>query len=188
MRKIFVCVLLLLLAGCIVKPAPAPKADQPIKAKTGYYEITEYDVLKMIDEGLITGAQVSVRGITIGDQLTDIIKVLGMPQYMDEFDQGNIINAKYSNKNNQTVVIFNLVNDSVERMTIREGFAPFLLNYSRLEYYELANITTRFGKPDLSYDTQFTRVYEYHDEGLEFFHRRKHATGFALVRPKNATV
>lgn len=185
MRKILIGILLLLLAGCIIKPAP--KAIEPLQVKAGFYEITEHDVLKLIDEGAITGAQVSVRGITLGDKLTDIIKTLGMPQYMDEFDEGSVINAKYANKNNETLVIFNLVNDSVERITIREGFVPFLVNYSRFEYYELANITSTFGKPDVSYDTQFIRVYEYHDEGLELFHRRKQLTGFALVNPKNAS-
>ena len=175
MRKIALIITLLLIASCIVKPAVEP---------TEYHEITQEDVLPLIDAGLITGARVAVNGVHLGDPLPKVLKAFGPPHLIDEYPELGIVNVRYNNeKMNATALIFNVVNDSIERITIKEGFEPHLINNSKFNY-NLFNITNTFGKPDNMYDSMYMRVYEYHPEGLEIFHKRKHMLGFALVRPK----
>ncbi|MFQ5620640.1 MAG: hypothetical protein ACE5FT_02230 [Candidatus Nanoarchaeia archaeon] len=174
MRKIAL-ILVLLLASCIIKP--------PVEV-IEYHDLTHEDILKLIDEGQITGAQVSVNGVHLGDPLPKVLKAFGPPHYIDEYQELGIVNVRYDNKEiNKTALIFNVVNDSIQRITVKAGFAPHLINSSKMNYH-LHNITSTFGKPDKMYDSQFIRVYEYHPEGLEIFHRRKRMRGFAFVYPK----
>jgi len=121
----------------------------------------------------------------LGDPLPKVLKAFGPPHLIDEYAELGIVNVRYNNDiMNKTALIFNVVNDSIQRITIKEGFQPHLINNTEISRYHLHNITSTFGKPDHMYDSKYIRVYEYHPEGLEIFHKRKHMTGFALVYPK----
>ena len=176
MRKLFIILVVLFLAACIIKP--------PEDLAKPTYEITEHDVLDLLDKKQITGDQVSYMGVKIGDSFTDMVRALDSPNVIDEYFDLNIVNAKYTDELGNATVLFHLQDDVVERITIRPGLNPDLINRSKIEDWSLDNITTSFGKPDYSYDTQFIRVYEYHDLGFEIFHKRKSMYYYAFVRPK----
>ncbi len=182
MKKILTILTLLLLVGCIVRPAP--EVEKPARDRSGLLDATKVDVFDLLDKKQITSENISVKGVALGDDLATVIESFGVPEFIDEFPEEGIMNVRYESEKNVSSVVFNLVNDSVERITVRGGFNPQLIGRSRLELWQLENITTSFGKPDVSFDTQFARVYEYHDLGLELFHRRKQLQGFALVHPK----
>jgi len=173
MRKILL--LLIILAGCIIDP---PEVAKPT------IELTGYDVLDLMDQRLITGDQVAVYGVKLGDSFTDMVKALNSPQYIDEYINLNIVNAKYTDQRLNATIIFHLEDDIIERITVKPGMNPALINRSKIGAWKLANITTAFGKPDVTYDTQFIRVYEYHDLGLEIFHKRKSMYYYSFVRPQ----
>lgn len=168
--------LVILLAGCIIKPPP--EMAKPT------YEITEHDVLTLIDDKQITGDQISYQGVKIGDSFTDMVRALDSPNYIDEYFDINVVNAKYTDDTGNATVLFHLKDDVVERITVRPGSNPVLVNRSKITGWSLDNITTSFGKPDHTYDTQFIRVYEYHDLGFEIMHKRKSMYYYSFVRPK----
>lgn len=143
------------------------------------YELTNTDVLRLMDDNLITSKQVTVFGIKLGDPPSALIKKMGAPQYIDDF--GDVVNFKYEAPNtNETIIIFHMVNDEIKRIVIREGMQQVLINESRLGM-NLRNITDKFGKPDKTQDTIFVRTYSYDDLGLEINHRRKIMNSYAFV-------
>lgn len=181
MKKILTLLTLLLLVGCIVRPEPVEK---PIRDRSGLLDATKVDVFDLLDKKQITAENISVKGVALGDDLATVVESFGVPEFIDEFPNEGIMNVRFESEKNVSSVVFNLVNDSVERITVRGGLNPQLVGRTKFENWRLENITTAFGKPDVSFDTQFARVYEYHDLGLELFHRRKQLQGFALVHPK----
>ncbi len=182
MRKVLIILTVLLLVGCIVRPAQ--EEIKPVRDRSGLLDATKVDIFDLLDKKQIAAENISVKGVALGDDLSTVIEAFGVPEFIDEFTEEGIMNVRYESEKNVSSVVFNLVNGSVERMTVRGGFNPYLIGRSKMELWQLENITAAFGKPDVSFHTQFARVYEYHDIGLELFHRRKQLQGFALVHPK----
>jgi len=146
------------------------------------YDITGADVIDLIDKNLITSEQVSVKGLKLGDNLLEIFRVFGTESYLEEFPKEKITNVRYWNEDNQTTVIFHLVDNKIQRMAIKKGMRDQLIGKTG-ESLELKEITSMFGKPDKSEDTTTFRIYTYKDKGLEIYHKRKKMFGFGLIPP-----
>jgi len=173
MKKLLVFLAILFLAGCIKPPVDQVK----------FYDITEYDILDMIDKNLITGAAVTVEGVKLGDSLPQVVSKLGAPQYIDEYHDVNIVNIQYNDDDGKSMFVFHLRDDKVARMTIKPAYNVKLVGKTDMRKWHLHNITLAFGKPDVTYDSSYFRVYEYHDKSMELFHRRKRLMGFSFVDP-----
>ena len=150
------------------------------------YELFKTDVLDLIDKKQITSAQVTVDGVQLGDNFQEAIDKVGYPQYIDEFLDGVVLNAKYENEDGTTKYLLHFENNVLTRIVIRET-TPGLIGTS-VPDMDQAEITSRFGKPDASEDnagnTVSFRTYYYYDLGLEVYHKRKHMIGYAFVMPQ----
>ena len=175
MRKYLILLLASLLVGCLTPPE-----DTSISSET--YDVTEADVYDLFDKNLITSKQVTVQGVGLGDNLLEVFRAFGRDSSFEEFPEDNIINVRYANDQNVTTVIFHLVNNSVERIAIKDGLRDELIGRTA-ERRQLQNITLSFGKPDKSEDVFNFRIYTYSDKGLEIYHRRKRMFGFGLIPP-----
>lgn len=184
-----IAIIVIMLSSCIVveSPCPATQGDQVTVVADDRYELLEDDALTLIDQRKITGDQVTVDGVGLGDGFQDLLDAIGTPQVIDEFYDDNIINAKYENEDGETTYIFHLENDSITRIVIRGGLNPRLPEGSKINI-DLADITTRFGKPEFNEDVLLAnsgyRTYYYYTRGLEIYHARKNMIGYAFVMPQ----
>lgn len=179
---------MMLLSGCIVveNTCDDPTQPTPVITPGDTYELFTDDALTLIDQKKITSDQVTVDGVSLGDDFNKIVQLLGPPNVIDEFYDDNVINAKYENEEGSTMYIFHLENDSVTRIVIRGGANTRLPEGSKVKM-DLATITSRFGKPDYTEDVLLAnsgyRTYYYYTRGLEIYHVRKDMIGYALIAP-----
>lgn len=176
MRIYLILLLVILLIGCDIT------GGGTVNVISTTYDVTEADVYDLFDKNLITSAQVTVKGVGLGDNLLEVFRAFGRDSYFEEFPEDNIVNVRYANEQNKTMVIFHLVNNSVERIAIKDGLRDELIGRTA-ERRQLQNITLSFGKPDKSEDVFNFRIYTYSDKGLEIYHRRKRMFGFGLIPP-----
>lgn len=185
-NKIFVIFLMiigLLIAGCTIKP---PETDINVKynyevSDKSIYELTEHDILDMLSKRLIKGTNVAVKGIKLGDRYMDVQNKLGIPDYVEDYYDGNT-NLQYE-KDGQPYVIVHLENNTVTRIVVKPSMESELHGKSRMAL-ALDQITSLFGKPTEFEDSRYLRIYKYKPRGLEIYIKRKEMVGYGFVLPQ----
>ncbi len=177
----------LLLIGCTLKPV-SRDINSNFNEKYNYeitdtnsYEITETDVFEMLSKRLIKSTNIAVKGVKLGDRYLDVQKKLGLPDYVEDYADGNT-NLKYE-KDGEAYLIIHLDNNTVTRIVVRPGMNDMLPGKSRITG-TLEDIIKMFGKPSSFADTQFFVIYSFKPYGLEVYTKGKQMTSYGFVPPE----
>lgn len=177
----------LLLAGCSIKPV-GRNVNANFNDKYNYevtdtnrYEITETDVLGMLGKRLIKSTNVAIKGVKLGDRYLDVQDKLGLPDYVEDYADGNT-NLKYE-KNGEAYLIVHLSNNTVTRIVVRPGMNDMLSGKSKIGG-TLEDMIKIFGKPSSFTDTQFFVIYSFKPYGLEVYTKAKQIVSYGFVPPE----
>lgn len=188
MKWIALLALLILVTAC--QPSTTKSYDRQFVAmqKVGNLslssepiELTQIDGLNAIDDFKANSSVLKVKRVGIGASMEDVIKAWGNPDGVDGYPSENIINLRYDDKTaNVTIVTFHIVDDSVERIVLKEGSNSLLATKVA---GTIDDVMRKFGKPDKMETTKYYTIYYYYLEGLEVYHKAKIVQGWGLIRP-----
>ncbi|HLC72495.1 MAG TPA: hypothetical protein VJH37_02840 [Candidatus Nanoarchaeia archaeon] len=156
--------------------------NSPVKE---LYDLTEMDVLSING---VTGNQISLKGIALGDTQQQVLDVIGYP------DQQNIYMPDITNMEfgkafniNETAVVLQFKADSLEKITVFPAFNEFLVGKTKVNYTKDEFLITH-GKPESVKQIPMSegsaiviRLYKY-KEGIEFTTRRGIQLSLSFVR------
>ncbi len=184
-NKIFAVFLMItgiLAAGCAKLPETSTTATYTYEVSDkGIYELTEHDVLNMLSKRLIKSTNVAVKGVKLGDRYMNVQNKLGIPDYIEEYYDGNT-NLQYE-KDGQPYIVIHLENNTVMRIVVKPSMESELHGKSKMAL-TLDQITSLFGKPTEFEDTRYLRIYKYKPRGLEIYIKRKEMMGYGFVMPQ----
>lgn len=173
--------IMLVAASCKPEQPPAQRV-YPDKVSE-VQELTQVDILDMIDKDLLNSSFISVRGVRLGDDAERVVSLLGRPAGYESPEAG-ILNMRFEDPlTNETELIVHLEDDSVARIAVKLGIEDELVNRSRFNMTK-EQATYAFGKPDVAYDTKFYHIYEYDDHGFEIYFKARRMEGYGFVPPK----
>ncbi|MBS3175876.1 hypothetical protein J4457_01425 [Candidatus Woesearchaeota archaeon] len=147
------------------------------------YELTQVDIFNLPEWN---SYEVTVNGVKLGDTVEQVEEKLGTPFNVIRHN-ANALTIEYgvnnaSDNTSDITLQFFTINNQVRRIFVRNHFNDFLVGSTKINY-NLRGIYDKFGIPDQQEDVYRVRVFEYHDLGLEVYHRRKEMVAFALVPP-----
>lgn len=155
-----------------------PKEKIPVPERKTF-ELTERDLFA---EKEWNPLKVSVFNITLGDSMDLVLSALGKPDEVIPHPTMDIVNIGYgpSIGLNKTALVFYFMNKTLNRITIKENFNPYLhgqtiINYSKKDIYE------RFGIPDSQKDLPKFRMFSYPSKGLEIIHSGNKMKAFVVT-------
>jgi len=166
--------------------------NQNKKTNVAKYEITKTDIFSLED---FNANEISVKGVKVGDRLSDVIDIIGTPDLRTDFDVG-VSTLEYSKKIglDKTGLIITSDNDVVTSITIREPFDEFLLGKTKTNYTK-DKIYGMFGIPDKTIFTPIEegsfiviRIMRYSSKGIEFIIRKENVIGFSLFLNDDAEI
>ncbi|MBS3128899.1 hypothetical protein J4410_07190 [Candidatus Woesearchaeota archaeon] len=147
---------------------------------TRAYELTEVDLFSLSDWN---SYQVTVKGVALGDTLEQVEEKLGPPDDVEVFNPVVTTLIYYDNdENKQHALLFYVANKQVRRIFVKAPFNDQLKGSTKVTY-DLRGIYDKFGVPPEQEDVYKQRIFEYHKQGLEIYHKNKQMTAFALVPP-----
>ncbi len=161
------------------KPYELPKERTPLPQRETI-ELTEEDLFAKKDWNI---RSVSVFNITLGDSLAQVLYALGDPDEILPHPTLDIVNLGYGSSLglDEIGLVFFVVNNTVQRITIKKDFNPYLKGQTVIDYTK-EDIYNTFGIPAEQKDLPTFRVFRYKN-GLEIIHSGRKMKGFVLAYP-----
>ncbi len=180
---IFMLIVLIIAAtGCIKLDYDNKPEEVPIKS-TEVYEITEVDVLSMIDD--IDSRNIMVMGIKLGDPMENVFTAVGTPDIETQVGP-NSYNYEYRERLlvEHVALLFHSDNGTITRITFRPSFNRYLKGETVIQDHSKEDVYRIFGKPDILEPVSYFTIYYFYEKGFEVVVEKKEMGGFSLVPPK----
>lgn len=155
-------------------PSLAPQQENTV-------ELTQEDAFARKD---ITGNEMTLRGLKIGDTYEKAIEIFGVPDNQPSYD-GYIVNLEYSKRMGyaNTVLIINLQNNTVNRITMYKPLDEHFKGKTKFTDAKRGVYDT-YGVPAQQILTHKNIwVYSYPQKGYDVLLYEKKETGLSIYAP-----
>ena len=150
------------------------------------FELAKDDVFSQWNSN-ITSADISVLGVKIGDNYSQVIDRMGIPDVMYVPADKSYRNMEYGRKigvkNITTAITYHLENDTVNRITLRRPFNKYLQGNTTFGQSK-EFVYDKIGVPDYQDFTSSQKIFAYVTQGVELYMTAGGIDVISFVKPR----